>query len=313
MNDIAAGAELKRADAEKQIKRKKRGSSATEAGFLAGSLSVPFIEWVLANAESPVKLALRGAEPIAYVAGKLSKMRPEKFGAAAEWQSVYITKRMSNLRGDLASAFAYESYNRRRLEEGCGLGGSMDYGLSGTVERISLQYDAMSKYFLQCGLGDAWTLADTGLSGTMAEDLGEFGPCKSLFFASIGGGPRVSGFINQPQYQDIMDRAVLPAFKESRVPMVDACWRITDFMDAMPKEAQSPSGCRIADDGRAEPVLVPEDPEIRVMRSDYIVGLKNAVRAYDKEKLPSIGRVLDELFSGGTIDKYIGTLTGRQR
>jgi hypothetical protein len=143
--------------------------------------------------------------------------------------------------------------------------------------------------------------------------LGEFGPCKSLFFASISDSPRIRGFINQPQYRDDMNRIISTAPKESDKSTTDACWRLTDFMDAMPKETRSPSECRVGDDGLAGPVLSPEDPGIRAMRADYIDGLKNAVRAYDNGKLPPVGHVLDKLFAGGAVDGYIRTLTGRQK
>lgn len=274
---------------------------AGRAGYLAGAMAIPFVEWVVQNARYPVFMALRGAEPIAWIASALARLDPKKFGAAAEWKSVYITKPMAEIQTTLREAYAYSSY--------CDFCNISNSGPEQTIKYYGAEWMNICKYFLHVGLSRGYTLVDTGLSGKMAEDLGEISPNQTLLFVT-SEHPHVKGFMNETRMDELCDMAKYMPHADG-FAMGELCMALTSFIDAMPKMEKSPSRCRIADDGTAVPELEPEDASVIAMRDDYFAGLNMAVGKYKGGYLPTTRECLMELFKDGSIRNDISVLTGR--
>jgi uncharacterized membrane protein len=252
---------------------------AGQGGFMCGAMAIPFIEWCADNARAgnPVAFALRGAEAVAHTAAMMARLHPERFGPLAEWKALHINKKMASI-----YKYARAGNNDCRREWG-----------------------NICKYFTDNGLGGAWTMIDTGMSGNMAAGLGEACPTQALLFShSEPDTNDVRGFMNAPGHAEELDKPI--AYAGDRIRIYH---QLTDFMDAMPHTHDVVDGC--CEDGR--PVLIPNQNigGAIALRAAYIHGLDRAVHAWTAGKLPKINTCLRELFSGNAIGKYINILGGR--
>jgi hypothetical protein len=248
---------------------------ALTMGFLTGAMTIPFLEWVHRAANYPIKFALRGAEPFAYVAYELHAWNPAEFPKFKDAVSIWVN---------------------RQVVRAPGFGGE---------ERDEELY---KEYLRRKNLNKEWTIVDTGLTGRTVGNLGsEYRPRQILFFSS--DNYNIRGFMNEWPYSDDLCRAIgcPPSFPKN---LSDYEWsvvysKITNFLDAAPKIIETPSRM-VERDGRVEPDIAGESAVAAVLRGDYWRGLDNAVADFrDGKELPAVGRIMGDLFKNNIIADFI--------
>lgn len=196
-------------------------------GYITAPMMVHYIDWVLARAKHPVRIALRDGEVISHVAARLasSDIRKGGYNTLGGWRDVYLTRDLTarlDLSEDALTPFGRECDDKLVFE-----------------------------YMEQTGTDRPFTMLDTGYVGSIHDRFHRRGiGCQSLFICSNRGD--IPAFLDKAEVRRILVRANV-VIKELDKKIKSFCF---SFFEELPKLHKSPEEFMLGRDGSVAPKLV---------------------------------------------------------